>query len=101
MPRLSPFMKYRTLGKTGLKVSEVGFGAWGIGGNDHGNSYGPADDKVSLAAGERAIERGSHIYNTTAVSGQGKPEQPLDEAPKIPMQQSIITPQIAKTLFYW
>src|SRR5438132_1441952 len=41
-------MKYRTLGKTGLKVSEVGFGAWAIGGNNHGNSYGPTDDKVSI-----------------------------------------------------
>src|SRR5713226_533531 len=38
-------MMYRVLGKTGLKVSEVGFGAWAIGGNAHGNSYGPTDDK--------------------------------------------------------
>ena len=47
-------MRYRPLGSTGLKVSEVGFGAWAIGGNAHGNSYGPTDDKQSLAAIERA-----------------------------------------------
>src|SRR2546425_1058343 len=43
-------MKYRVLGKTGIKVSEVGFGAWAIGGNAQGNSYGPTDDKASIEA---------------------------------------------------
>src|SRR6266511_1650032 len=48
-------MQYRALGRTGLKVSEIGFGAWAIGGNAHGNSYGPTDDKVSIAAVRRAV----------------------------------------------
>ncbi|MBI2166994.1 MAG: hypothetical protein HYU34_01980 [Candidatus Omnitrophica bacterium] len=34
-------MKYRTLGRTGLRVSEMGFGAWAIG----GTSYGPTRDR--------------------------------------------------------
>ena len=38
-------MKYRTFGRMGWKVSEIGFGAWAIGG-----SWGPQDDSDSLAA---------------------------------------------------
>ena len=38
------------LGRTGLAVSPVGFGAWAIGGNRFGNSYGPTDDAESLRA---------------------------------------------------
>ena len=43
-------MEKRTLGRTGLLVSEVGFGAWAIGGNRYGNSYGLTDDAASRAA---------------------------------------------------
>ena len=42
-------MRYRELGSTGMKVSEIGFGAWGIGGNDSGSvAYGEVDDKESI-----------------------------------------------------
>ncbi len=73
-------MKYRTLGKTGLKVSEVGFGAWAIGGNNYGNSYGPTDDKVSLAAVERAFELGCNFFDTADVYGHGHSEEILGQA---------------------
>src|SRR6058998_4085488 len=73
-------MKYRTLGKTGLKVSEVGFGAWAIGGNSYGNSYGPTDDKVSLAAVERAFELGCNFFDTADVYGHGHSEEILGHA---------------------
>ena len=75
-------MKYRTLGKTGLKVSEVGFGAWAIGGNDHGNSYGPTDDNVSIAAVERAFGLGCNFYDTADVYGHGHSEELLGRALK-------------------
>jgi aryl-alcohol dehydrogenase-like predicted oxidoreductase len=42
-------MNYRLLGRTGMKVSEVSFGAWAI-----GSSWGPVDDKVSMAALNKA-----------------------------------------------
>jgi len=52
-------MKYRQLGASGLVVSEIGFGAWGIGGATPGaTSYGPTDDHVSLQALRHALERG-------------------------------------------
>ncbi len=73
-------MKYRVLGKTGLKVSEVGFGAWAIGGNVHGNSYGPTDDKLSLAAIGKALELGCNFFDTADVYGHGHSEELLGQA---------------------
>ena len=52
-------MNHRRRGKTGLEVSEVGFGAWGIG----RTVWIGADDEESLAALERAIERGVHFID--------------------------------------
>ncbi|HEX9756995.1 MAG TPA: aldo/keto reductase, partial [Nitrospiria bacterium] len=51
-------MEYRTLGRTGLKVSEIGFGAWGIG----KTWWGPADDRESLKALTRAMECGINFF---------------------------------------
>ena len=45
-------MKPRVLGRTGLAVSPVGFGAWAIGGNRFGNSYGTTDDAESVSMSE-------------------------------------------------
>ena len=52
-------MNYRRLGETNIIVSEIGFGAWGIGGVTPGpTSYGPTDDIVSLNSLKRAFEKG-------------------------------------------
>jgi len=53
-------MKYRKLGKTGLTVSEVGFGAWGIG---KSGWIGAADDE-SVKALHRAIDLGLNFIDT-------------------------------------
>src|SRR5207245_8760374 len=73
-------MQTRTLGRTGLKVSEIGFGAWAIGGNAHGNSYGPTDDAESIAAVRRALELGVNFIDTADVYGWGHSEEILGEA---------------------
>jgi aryl-alcohol dehydrogenase-like predicted oxidoreductase len=73
-------MKYRNLGRTGLRVSEVGFGAWAIGGNAHGNSYGPTDDAESVAAVRKAVELGVNLFDTADVYGWGHSERILGEA---------------------
>ena len=61
-------MPYRRFGATGLEVSEVGFGAWAIG----GNSYGSAKRGESLAALARAEELGCNLVDTAAVYGDSE-----------------------------
>jgi len=64
-------MRYRTLGKTGLEVSELGFGAWGIG----GTMWIGADDAESLLALRLAIELGVNFLDTAYGYGDGHSEQ--------------------------
>ncbi len=63
-------MKYRELGATGVKVSEIGFGAWAIGG-----SWGAQKEDDSLAALRRATELGVNLIDTAAGYGEGKSER--------------------------
>ena len=64
-------MNYRTLGKTGFKVSEIGFGAWGIG----GEMWQGSDDAQSLAALKKALELGVSFFDTALAYGLGHSEQ--------------------------
>lgn len=73
-------MKMRRLGRTGISVSEVGFGGWAVGGNGWGNSYGDTDDAASKAAIRRALELGVTLFDTADVYGQGHSEALLGEA---------------------
>ena len=75
-------MQTRRLGKTGLLVSEIGFGGWAIGGNAFGNSYGETDDLVSKATIRRALELGVTLFDTADVYGHGHSEALLGEALK-------------------
>ena len=63
-------MHYRTLGRTGWKVSEISFGAWAIGG-----AWGQVDDRDSLAALHRAIDLGVNFFDTADVYGDGRSER--------------------------
>jgi aryl-alcohol dehydrogenase-like predicted oxidoreductase len=68
-------MRYRTLGRTGLQVSELGYGAWGIG----QSMWIGADDDESLRALRRAIELGVTFIDTALVYGNGHSEQLVGE----------------------
>ena len=74
-------MKYRTLGATGIHVSEIGFGTWGLGG-DHGGAvaYGPVHDDASRAALQTALDRGVNFFDTADLYGFGHSEELLGEA---------------------
>ena len=72
-------MKTRRLSKTGLQVSELGFGGWAVGGNAFGNSYGETDDDASRSAIRRALELGVTLFDTADVYGQGHSEALLGE----------------------
>ena len=73
-------MRKRQLGSTGIFVFEVGFGAWAIGGNAHGNSYGPTDDAVSVEAIRAALDLGCTFFDTADVYGHGHSEHLLGSA---------------------
>lgn len=74
-------MRYRPLGRTGLSVSEIGFGAWGIGGRTSGTtSYGDTDDATSRAALGRALDRGITFFDTSSAYGDGHSEALIGEA---------------------
>ncbi|MBI2373345.1 MAG: aldo/keto reductase [Deltaproteobacteria bacterium] len=68
-------MKYRKLGKTGLEVSEIGFGCWAIG----GYSWGPQKDADSRAALAAAYEAGVNLFDTALVYGYGMSERLVGE----------------------
>ena len=73
-------MHRRTLGTTGLEVSEIGFGAWGIGGSPAGDAaYGPTRDEDSRAALEKAYELGVTFYDTSDLYGFGHSETLIGE----------------------
>ena len=63
-------MQSRRLGKTGRDVSEIGFGAWAIGG-----SWGDTDDAESLAAMHAAVDAGVTFFDTADVYGDGRSER--------------------------
>ena len=68
-------MRYRPLGRTGLTVSAIGFGGWGIGGPiEGGRSYGATDDATSGAALEAAFAAGVTFYDTAPLYGHGHSE---------------------------
>ncbi|TCN22240.1 aldo/keto reductase [Mesobacillus foraminis] len=70
-------MNYRALGNTGLKVSEVSFGTWAIGG-----SWGKTSDEEALNSLERAIGEGVNFFDTADVYGDGHSEELLAKATK-------------------
>lgn len=62
-------MKFRKLGKTNFKVSEVSFGGWAIGG-----SWGNVEDEQSMAALREAVDQGINFFDTADVYGDGRSE---------------------------
>ncbi len=64
-------MNYRTLGRTGLEVSEIGYGAWGIA----GDAWLGAKDEESLEALNRAVDLGLNFIDTALAYGEGHSER--------------------------
>ncbi len=64
-------MNYRKLGRTGLEVSEIGYGAWGIA----GDAWLGAKDEESLKALNRAVDLGLNFIDTALAYGEGHSER--------------------------
>jgi aryl-alcohol dehydrogenase-like predicted oxidoreductase len=63
-------MNYRTFGRTGWQVSEIGFGAWAI-----GASWGHVDEDDAMSALHRALDLGVNFFDTADVYGDGLSER--------------------------
>ncbi|TLY08275.1 MAG: aldo/keto reductase [Thaumarchaeota archaeon] len=70
-------MKYRTLGKSSIKVSEIGFGAWTIGLDWWGKKI---DDDEAIKMLKRAYDLGINFYETADMYGKGKSERLMAQA---------------------
>ena len=76
------FMEYRTLGKSGLRVSEIG-----LGGNNFG---GWADEQTSINIIGHALELGINFIDTAAMYSQGRSEEIVGKAVKGKRFQAVI-----------
>jgi len=88
-------MQYRKFGNTDLMVSEIGFGAWAIGGNARvGNTpigWGIVDDDTSKKAIKAALDEGINFFDTADFYGLGHSEKILGE---LKDQRSIIATKV-------
>lgn len=75
---------FRILGRSGLRVSAIGFGAWAIGGpfmaRGKPAGWGEVDDEESVAAVHRALDLGVTFFDTADVYGTGRSERVLGRA---------------------
>lgn len=86
-------MEYRELGRTGYKVSTISFGAWAIGG-----AWGSVEDKDSLAALHRCLDRGVNFFDTADVYGDGRSERLLAQLRKERKEKFYIATKAGRRL---
>lgn len=76
-------MQYRTLGKTGLRVSAIGFGGWAAGGSlflgGEPTGYGAVSEEDALSAIARACDLGVTLFDTADIYGLGRSERLLGQ----------------------
>jgi aryl-alcohol dehydrogenase-like predicted oxidoreductase len=89
-------MQYRELGKTGIRVSEIGFGGWGIGGG-----WGNQDDGAALAALQHAFDLGVNFFDTALGYGDGHSEELIGKALKPVRDQVVIATKAPPKTMRW
>jgi aryl-alcohol dehydrogenase-like predicted oxidoreductase len=90
-------MRYRQLGRTRLEVSEIGFGAWGIG----GKQWLGGNDRSSTEALERAFELGLNFVDTALAYGDGHSEQLVGEAARNAPHPVVVATKIPPKNRIW
>jgi aryl-alcohol dehydrogenase-like predicted oxidoreductase len=86
-------MNQRSLGRTGLAVSEVSFGAWAIGG-----TWGEVDDAQSLRALHHAVDAGVNFFDTADVYGDGRSERLLARLRKERREPLVVATKAGRRL---
>jgi aryl-alcohol dehydrogenase-like predicted oxidoreductase len=90
-------MRYRKLGKTEAEISEIGFGAWGIGGNQW---LGGKDDESDRAL-RRAFELGVNFVDTALAYGDGHSERLVGEAVKSSFHRIYVATKVPPKNRIW
>jgi aryl-alcohol dehydrogenase-like predicted oxidoreductase len=90
-------MRYRRLGRTGLDVSEIGYGAWGIG----GMMWVGAEDQESLRALHRAIDLGVNFIDTALVYGDGHSEKLVGEVVRYRSEPIYVATKVPPKNMLW
>ena len=90
-------MNYRTLGRTGLEVSEVGYGAWGIG----GVQWTGGDDDEARRALNLAIDQGLNFIDTALAYGRGHSERLVGEVARARSEQIYLATKIPPKNLQW
>jgi aryl-alcohol dehydrogenase-like predicted oxidoreductase len=78
-------MHYREFGRTGWKVSDIGYGMWGMG------SWSGSDDQESLRALQRAVDLGCNFFDTAFAYGNGRSESLLGQLVRANPSKKIYT----------
>lgn len=90
-------MRYRVLGQTGLQVSEIGFGAWAIG----GAMWGPQDDTDSRLALHQALDLGCLFIDTALVYGDGHSENLIASVLRDRSEKPVLASKIPPKNWQW
>jgi aryl-alcohol dehydrogenase-like predicted oxidoreductase len=86
-------MRYRVLGRTPYRVSEVSFGAWAIGG-----AWGAVSDEESLATLQKAIDCGVNFIDTADVYGDGRSERLIAKLKKSRKDEIVVATKAGRRL---
>jgi aryl-alcohol dehydrogenase-like predicted oxidoreductase len=86
-------MRYRPLGRTGWKVSEISFGAWAIGGE-----WGNVSHEDAMAALNQAVDSGVNFIDTADVYGDGRSERLIAELKKNRKEEIIVATKAGRRL---
>jgi aryl-alcohol dehydrogenase-like predicted oxidoreductase len=86
-------MNYRTLGRTGWKVSDISLGAWAI-----GSAWGAVDDRESLAALHKAVDCGVNFIDTADVYGMGLSERLVGQLRRERKEEIVVATKAGRRL---
>jgi len=91
-------MRYRKLGRTSIEVSEIGYGAWGVGG---GQQWKGGDDDESLRALQRAFELGVNFIDTAYAYNEGHSEKLVAQAARTAPRHVYIATKVPPKNRIW
>lgn len=92
-------MQYRPFGKTGIQVSEIGFGSWAMG----GAMWGGPNDKLAREALHLALDLGINFFDTAYVYGDGHSEKLIGEVVRARKVQDkvVIATKVPPKDYHW